>query len=104
MGAIMKKSRVALLACLASALALPGLSMAETRTITWSAVTTYNDGTPIESNVYITYNMYWSSDAGLSAGSLRPVVSSAVQPPAPSIRTSPGCLAARRSISRERRS
>ena len=53
--------------------------MAETRTITWSAVTTYNDGTPIESNVYITYNMYWTSDAGLSAGSLRPVVSSAVQ-------------------------
>jgi len=75
----MKKSRVYLLACLASALALPGLSKAETRTLTWSAVTTYNDGTPIESNVYITYNMYWTSDAGLSAGSLRPVVSSAVQ-------------------------
>lgn len=79
MGDSMKKTRVALLACLASALALPGLSMAESRTITWSAVTAYNDGTPIESNVYITYNMYWSSDAGLSAGSLRPVVSSAVQ-------------------------
>lgn len=75
----MKKSRVFLLACLASALVLPGLSKAETRTITWSAVTTYNDGTPIESNVYITYNMYWTSDAGLSAGSLRPVVSSVNQ-------------------------
>ena len=75
----MKKSRAVLLACLASALALPGLSKAETRTLTWNAVTTYNDGTPIESNVYIMYNMYWTSDAGLSADSLRPVVSSAVQ-------------------------
>ena len=77
MGTIMKKSRVVLLACLASALALPGLSMAETRTITWDAVTTYNDGTPIESN--ITYNFYWTSDAGLSIGSLRPLVSSVGQ-------------------------
>jgi len=75
----MKKSRVFLLVCLASALALPGLSRAETRTLAWSAVTTYSDGTPIESTVYITYNIYWTSDAGLSAGSLRPVVSSAVQ-------------------------
>jgi hypothetical protein len=75
----MKKSRAVLLACLVSALALPGLSKAETGTLTWNAVTTYNDGTPIESNVYITYNMYWTSDAGLSADSLRPVVSSAVQ-------------------------
>jgi hypothetical protein len=75
----MKKSRVVLLACLASALALPGLSKAETRTITWSAVTTYNDGTPIESNLGITYNIYWTSDAGLSAGSLRPLVSSVSQ-------------------------
>jgi len=75
----MKKSRVVLLACLASALALPGLSKAETRTITWSAVTTYNDGTPIESNLGITYNIYWTSDAELSAGSLHPVVSSVSQ-------------------------
>jgi hypothetical protein len=29
--------------------------------------------------VVIMYNMYWTSDAGLSAGSLRPVVSSALQ-------------------------
>ena len=75
----MKKSRAVLLACLVSALALPGLSKAETGTLAWNAVTTYNDGTPIESNVYIMYNMYWTSDAGLSADSLRPVVSSAVQ-------------------------
>ena len=75
----MKKSRVVLLACLASALALPDLSKAETRTITWSAVTTYNDGTPIESNLGITYNIYWTSDAGLSAGSLHPVLSSVSQ-------------------------
>src|SRR5512140_2879994 len=74
-----KKSRPVLLACLPSALALPVMSKAETRTLTWSAVTTYDDGTPIESNVYVTYNIYWTSDAGLSAGSLRPVVSSAVQ-------------------------
>ena len=75
----MKKSRVFLLVCLASALALPGLSKAETRTIAWGAVTTYNDGTPIESNRTITYNFYWTSDAGLSAGSLRPVLSSVGQ-------------------------
>ena len=66
----MKKSRVVLLACLALALALPGQSKAETRTISWSAVTTYNDGTPIELNVNKTYNIYWTLDAGLSAGSL----------------------------------
>src|SRR5512140_819521 len=74
-----KKSRPVLLACLPSALALPGMSKAETRTLTWSAVTTYNDGTPIESNVYVTYNIYWTSDAGLSADSLHPVISSAAQ-------------------------
>jgi hypothetical protein len=73
----MKKSHVVLLACLASALALPGLSNAETRTITWSAVTTYSDGTPIESDRYITYNIYWTSDAGFTTGSLRTLVSSA---------------------------
>jgi hypothetical protein len=75
----MKKSHIVLLVCLASALALPGLSKAETRTITWSAVTAYNDGTPIESNRTITYNFYWTSDAELSAGSLRPLVSSVGQ-------------------------
>jgi len=75
----MKKSCAVLLACLASALALPGQSRAETLTLTWNAVSTYIDGTPIESNVYITYNMYWSSDAELSAGSLRPVVTSGSQ-------------------------
>ena len=77
----MKKSRAVLLACLASALALPGLSKAETRTLTWSAVTTYTDGTLIEPNITsnTTYNFYWTSDAGLSAGSLRPVLSSVGQ-------------------------
>jgi len=79
MAAIMKKSRVVLLACLASALALPGLSRAELRTVTWSAVTTYNDGTPIESNVNKTYNIYWTPDAGLSVGSLHLVISSVNQ-------------------------
>jgi len=75
----MKKSLVVLLACLASALALPSLSKAETRTINWGAVTTYADGTPIESNRSVTYNFYWTSDAGLSAGSLRPLLTSVGQ-------------------------
>ena len=79
MAAIMKGSRRFLLAALASVLALPGLASAETRNISWSAVTSYNDGTPIESSVVVMYNMYWTSDAGLSAGSLRPVVSSSLQ-------------------------
>jgi hypothetical protein len=75
----MKKSRLVLIACFASALALPGLSKAETRTITWSAVSTYTDGTPIDPTKEIKYDFYWTSDAGLSAGSLHTVVSSTSQ-------------------------
>jgi hypothetical protein len=77
----MKKSCAVLLVCLASALALPGLSKAETRTLAWGAVTTYADGTQMESNIAsnIRYNFYWTSDGGLSAGSLRPVLSSVGQ-------------------------
>ena len=50
-----------------AALAAP--AFAETRTISWEPVTTYTDGTPIESGKEITYSAYWTTDPGL--GSLR---------------------------------
>ena len=50
-------------------LALP--AFAETRTISWGAVTTYTDGTPIEAGKTVTYTAYWTTDPGL--GSLRTI-------------------------------
>jgi hypothetical protein len=52
-----------------STLALP--AFAETRSISWNPVSTYTDGTPIEAGKPILYTVYWTTDAGLSAASLR---------------------------------
>jgi hypothetical protein len=52
-----------------AALALP--AFAETRTISWGKVTTYTDGTPIETGKTVTYAAYWTTDPGL--GSLRTI-------------------------------
>ena len=52
-----------------AALALP--AFAETRTISWNPVSTYTDGTPIEAGKTILYTVYWTTDPGLSAASLR---------------------------------
>jgi len=57
-------------------LAIPGRLDAETRTVSWSAVTTYTDGTPIETTKTVTYDIYWTQDAGLNSASLRTVASS----------------------------
>ena len=54
-----------------AALALP--AFAETRTIFWNPITTYTDGTQIEAGKTVTYSVYWTTDAGLSAASLRTI-------------------------------
>jgi len=46
-------------------------AFAETRTISWAPVTTYTDGTPIETGKTVTYSAYWTTDPGL--GSLRSI-------------------------------
>ena len=52
-----------------TALATP--AFAEPRTISWAPVTTYTDGTPIETGKTVTYSAYWTTDPGL--GSLRTI-------------------------------
>jgi len=52
-----------------AALALP--AFAETRTISWNPVTTYTDGTAIETGKTLSYSVYWTTDPGL--GSLRTI-------------------------------
>ncbi len=48
-----------------AALAFP--AFAETRTISWAAVTTYTDGTPIEAGKTVSYSAYWTTDPGLGS-------------------------------------
>jgi hypothetical protein len=72
-------SRLVLLLLLTAILSAPGYGRAETRTVSWDAVTTYTDGTPIESTKTVRYDIFWSSDAGLSPASLRTVASSVSQ-------------------------
>ena len=71
---IMRKSFPFLLFLLGWIALLPGRGDAET--ISWSAVTTYTDGTPIEPTRTVRYDIYWTADAGLSAASLRTIASS----------------------------
>ena len=54
-----------------AAFALP--AFAETRTISWNPITTYTDGTPIEAGKTVLYTVYWTTDPGLSAASLRTI-------------------------------
>ncbi len=46
-------------------LAIP--AFAETRTISWAAVTSYTDGTPIEAGKTVSYSAYWTTDPGLGS-------------------------------------
>jgi hypothetical protein len=48
-----------------AALALP--AFAETRTISWNPVTTYTDGTSIETGKIVNYTLYWATDSGLGS-------------------------------------
>ncbi len=75
----MKKAPALLHLVVVFLLMLPLAAHAETRTISWSPVTTYTDGTPIETGVTVTYGIYWTADPGLSAASLRTIVASASQ-------------------------
>lgn len=52
------------------------LSFAENRTVSWDAVTTYTDGTSIESaNRPVRYTIYWSYDNNLTTSSLHTIIS-----------------------------
>jgi hypothetical protein len=61
---IMRKGTMGLLA-LGIILALCGTGFAATRTISWSPVTTYTDGTAISGKT-ISYTVYWSTSSSLS--------------------------------------
>jgi hypothetical protein len=74
-----RNSRLFLSLLLTAVLSAPGYGRAETRTVSWDAVTTYTDGTPIEPSKTVRYDIFWSSDAGLSPASLRTVASSVSQ-------------------------
>jgi hypothetical protein len=63
---IMKKAARALLWIgLLATLATP--AFAETLTISWDPVTTYTDGSPIETGKTATYSAYWTTDPGLGS-------------------------------------
>ena len=72
----MKSKSIAVLGILffisASARAAP----AETGQLSWDAVTTYTDGTPIEAGETVNYTVCWSNDPWLAADTLRTMVSS----------------------------
>ena len=72
----MNKSLAFLLLFTGMVLLHPVSAAAETRTISWTAVTTYTDGTPIESTKTVTYDIFWTSDPGLTPSSLRTVAAS----------------------------
>lgn len=75
----MKRSFAFLWVLVAAILAIPVPAGAETRTVSWSAVATYTDGTPFPAGTTVTYNFFWTSDPGLSAASLRSIASSIPQ-------------------------
>jgi len=75
----MKRYSALLLMAFTAALAFPGVLDAETHTVSWGAVTTYTDGTPIGSGTTVAYNFYWTSDPALSAGSLQAIASAVSQ-------------------------
>ena len=75
----MKKPSAFRLIVLAAALLFPRPGHAETRTVSWGAVTTYTDGSAIEPGTSVSYDFYWSSDPGLSPGSLQAIAASVSQ-------------------------
>jgi hypothetical protein len=77
--AAMKKSVAALLVLIGTLLAVPGHGNAESRTISWVAVTSYADGTAIEPGKTVSYDIFWSADAGVTPGSIQPIATSISQ-------------------------
>lgn len=60
-----------------SLIALSGrVVQAETRQLSWDAVTTYTDGTPIETWKNVNYTVYWSNDPWLGSDTLRTLIPS----------------------------
>ncbi len=72
----MKSKSIAFLGILLFASVLARAALAETRQLSWNAVTTYTDGTPIEAENTVSYTACWSNDPWLAADTLRPLVSS----------------------------
>ncbi len=70
----MKRAGNHLLLCAGILAALAHPVFAETRTISWNPVTTYTDGTSIESGKTVNYTAYWTTDPGL--GFLHVIVAS----------------------------
>ncbi|MDX1814687.1 MAG: hypothetical protein R3239_01905, partial [Thermodesulfobacteriota bacterium] len=48
-----------------------------TENLSWDPVTRYENGNPIESGKKVYYDIYWTTDPGLSADSLTPLSSTA---------------------------
>ncbi len=72
----MKPKRVALAGILLLAASAARDVRAETRQLSWDAVTTYSDGTPLEPGKTVSYTAYWSNDPWLSTETLRTLASS----------------------------
>ncbi|TRZ97988.1 MAG: hypothetical protein D4R80_06000 [Deltaproteobacteria bacterium] len=63
----MKNAGRNLLLCAGILSALAISAFAETRTISWNPVTTYTDGSAIETGKTVTYSAYWTTDFGLGS-------------------------------------
>lgn len=72
----MKSKSIAVLGILLFLSASAHVAPAETRQLSWSAVTTYTDGTPIEAGNTVHYTVCWSNDPWLAAETLRTLDSS----------------------------
>lgn len=70
-----KRTILAVLTLLAlTFVAIP--AFAESYTVSWDPVSTYSDGSVFEAGKTVTYTVYWTTDATLSAASLKPLASS----------------------------
>lgn len=72
----MRSKSIAVVGIILFASVLTRLARAETRQVTWTAVTTYTTGAPIEEGATIEYTVYWSNDPWLPADTLRLLVDS----------------------------
>jgi hypothetical protein len=72
----MKSKSVAVLGILLFLSASARAARAETRQLTWAAVETYTDGTPIEAGNTVHYTACWSNDPWLAENTLRTMDSS----------------------------
>lgn len=73
------KNQITRLAVIILQLSAAPFAFAETMTLSWDPVTTYSDGTSIESAKTVSYTAYWATDAGLSTSSLHQIASSLTQ-------------------------